>query len=658
MGKVYWNKKEIPIPEGLHINKNDGRVYSLEAEPGGTTRRLVFGYATSMTTMHVNDNFKLIYPEQWKRYYGEDDIRPYMPHAGMYALCLGASKQSGLYGIVQDRFGPKHGNAIMDYAMFSLLSRLDVTQMFPERMAEEILFSDTVYSDSWYSDLFKNGISKNEIHAFRNEWLRQCKEKGVNKAWISIDGSNNDCQVENSDLSDQGKAKSGKNVNVVSYIYAVDSSTGIPLTYCVNDGSVVDSKAFQLICMLLHDSGIEIEGVIIDRGFCAKEVIKMIRKCGYRYVLMLKANTTAHTEMMDEHASDIRWKVEYCVGDNGLFGITEKKKIFSNCNEEAYVSLLFDGVNGSQRSVALIEKIRKAAREAQKKLDNGEETKIAKELSKYLSIDRKTQQVKYNYDTWQKSVDEKGYHSLASSEEHGAEWANGIYHLRDASETQFMIMKSMEGFDVIRAHSDPSIESKFAVCFIASILRQEIMNACKEFGYDTNRIMREIDRIQLLLKSDGKYYPVRNYTQRQKEILGMFGVNAESFDAIAYDVSYRETNSIKSQERTIPTVPVSGSKKRGRPAKQKEVNSAPKKKGRPKGSLNKKTLERLEKEKNNPQTEKRGKGRPKGSLNKKTIERMKQDMVEQIVEKRKPGRPKGSLNKKTIEKMDKLKKIK
>ena len=53
MGKVYWNKKEIPIPEGMHINKNDGRVYSLEAEPGGTTRRLVFGYATSMTTMEA-----------------------------------------------------------------------------------------------------------------------------------------------------------------------------------------------------------------------------------------------------------------------------------------------------------------------------------------------------------------------------------------------------------------------------------------------------------------------------------------------------------------------------------------------------------------------------------------------------------------------------
>ena len=57
MGKVYWNKKEIPIPEGLHINKNDARVYSLSLDPDGRMKRVVFGYATSEKTMHVNDTF-------------------------------------------------------------------------------------------------------------------------------------------------------------------------------------------------------------------------------------------------------------------------------------------------------------------------------------------------------------------------------------------------------------------------------------------------------------------------------------------------------------------------------------------------------------------------------------------------------------------------
>ena len=69
---------------------------------------------------------------------------------------------------------------------------------------------------------------------------------------------------------------------------------------------------------------------------------------------------------------------------------------------------------------------------------------------------------------------------------------------------------------------------------------------------------------------------------------------------------------------------------------------APKRKpGRPKGSKNKKTLEREEIEKTLPTKPKRGRGRPKGSRNKKTIER---ERLEQTTKKRGRGRPKGSKN--------------
>lgn len=654
MSKVYRNKMEIPIPEGLHINHSDGRVFSLTRDPDGKSNRQVLGYATSETTMHVNENFKLMYPDLWKQYYGEDDLKPYMLHAGLYALCLGAGTKNGLYHLVQDRFGPLHGNAIMDYALYSMVSRLDVTQMFSVRMADEVLFSDKLYSDSWYSDLFRNKISGDEIHSFKTGWLGECRQRGTSKAWISIDGSNNDCQITGSVLSEKGKAKSKKNVDIVSYIYAVNAETGMPLTYCVNDGSVVDSKAFHLLCMLLEDSGIEIEGVIVDRGFCTDEVVKMIRESGYRYVLMLKSNTHGHREMMKEHAADIRWKAKYCVGDNGLFGITEKKKLFSAGKEEAYVSLYFDGANGSERSVALIRKIRKAAREIQSRLDEGKKTSIPNDVKKYLSIEQTKgmNRVVYNYTAWQENMDEKGYHSIACSDGIGASKVNDIYHLRDASETQFMIMKSMEGFGITRVHSDEAVESKFVICFIASILRCEVMNACKACGYDTNRMFHEIDRIQMLLKSDGRYYPIRNYTARQKGLLEKFGVNTNCFETIAYDVTFRNANTIKSQIRTIPVEGESKKKKRGRPAKIKDnTPNIPKKRGRPKGSLNKKTLKKIELEKDIPAKEKRGPGRPKGSLNKKTIERMKQEENMTPKEKRKPGRPKGSLNKKTIEKL-------
>ena len=79
------------------------------------------------------------------------------------------------------------------------------------------------------------------------------------------------------------------------------------------------------------------------------------------------------------------------------------------------------------------------------------------------------------------------------------------------------------------------------------------------------------------------------------------------------------------------------------------------KKGRPKGSKNKKTLER-EKASSETMTstipQKRGRGRPKGSKNKKTLEREKasaEAVDSTIPQKRGRGRPKGSKNKKTLE---------
>ena len=58
------------------------------------------------------------------------------------------------------------------------------------------------------------------------------------------------------------------------------------------------------------------------------------------------------------------------------------------------------------------------------------------------------------------------------------------------------------------------------------------------------------------------------------------------------------------------------------PPKEPPANvTVPGKRGRPKGSRNKSTLERLAKESEEPLKPKRGPGRPKGSKNKKTLER-------------------------------------
>jgi len=651
MGHIYWELKEIPLPEDAHINQNDGRVFIFmdDGKNVRSSKRKTIGRATSSTTMHPNDAFRYLYPNLWKEHYGDDNLLEHVIHSGMYALMLGIGYRTSLYPLLVDSYGPLYANAIMDFSMYSIKEKSDVAQTYESSMSGQILFSKKNHSDSWLSDFFRNKMTEEQNYKFRDAWLKRCKEEGVSKVWISIDGSNNNCEVQKCSLSEKGKAKSGKNVNIVSYIHAVSAEDGSPVTYFVNNGGKVDSKALQKMMLYIKGHDIGIEGVILDRGFCTHDVFELLNNLNCPYVVMLKSDTYAHTKMLEEYGETIRFKVEYAVDGKGLFGISEKKKLFSEHQEEAYVSLYYDGSNGTGRAITLIGKVMKAMADIKDQINKGNKPAMPDGMGKYISIEEKEGNplVYCNYDKWQKDVDAKGFCSIASSLELGAAETNRIYHLRDASETQYMIMKSQLGYDVTRVHYTEGVENKHAICFIASIIRAEILKACSKLNLSTNQMIREIDRLELILLPNNIYTAVHDESKRQKELLAEFDIWPVDLNEIAKDYNQRLTTPIISQVHAKPKHDESNSKrKRGRPVgsgakKEKEKKNAEsvRKPGRPKGSKNKKTVER-EPDANVRVEEKREPGRPKGSKNKP-----KDSAV--IQERRSRGRPKGSKNKKT-----------
>lgn len=641
MSHIYWERHEIPIPDNCYINRNDGRVFIMKYDSSRIRRRTVIGHATSEVTMHPNDMFRFLYPALWKEHYGDESIQPHELHAGLYAATLGIGYQTRLYPILHEVYGPLYGNAIMDYAMYSILDRSDTTQIFAERMADQVLYSGKAYSDSWYSELFGHRMASDLNHRFRLEWLRQCAEEGDNKVWISIDGSNNDCKVQNSCLAEHGKAKSHTSSCIISYIWAVSALSGRPVTWYVNDGSVSDSKAFQTIEALLKSCGVEILGIIIDRGFCTHDVVDAIQKDGRDYILMLKSDTFGHTAMMAEYADTIRWKVSHAVNDSGVFGITDRKRLFSQYEDEAYINLYFDASNGTERSITLIRKVREAERKASKTASEGKKPSIPQELKPYFSVikEENVYKVACNYDAWQNAVDCKGFSSVASSINLGASEVNRLYHLRDASEKQFMVMKSQMGYGTTRVHSDNSIESRFAVCFISAIIRSELMKNCKTAGFDTNRMVQELNRISFVLMLNGTYESINNHTARQKQLLKELGIMETDFPVFAQDVNARLSSPISSQIHRLAEDPERNQRRKPGPVPKKrpEDNKPKRKPGRPKGSKNKKTLEReaaMAAEFHPPV--KRRPGRPKGSKNKSRTE----GIVRRTPERSKRGRDK------------------
>lgn len=672
MAHIFREKCEIPIPGNAYINHSDGRVFIFlrEGKSLEQSRRKVIGRAASNTTMYPNATFRFMFPSLWEEYYGVKEKLPErFPHIGLYALCLGVGHKTNVYPLLHKSHGPLYANAIMDFVMHSMITKTDVAQTFEETMRKKITFSTTVPNDEFLSDMFTSKIKTEMNESFLSSWMEQCKSDGTTEAWISIDGSNIDCASKGCNLAEWGHAKSRNNLKVVSYMYAVNAQTGMPITYMTYNGSKVDSKAFMRMSAYLKSYGIKAKGVILDRGFCTPDVFNELKDNNIPYVIMLKSDTYAHTEMYKKSSDEIYWNLNHLISKESLFGISfnEQHKVFERLDIESYISLFFDGINGTERKTTLIRKVMNEANRLSEKISNGEELSVSDQFTKYISIvyeDGKAS-LKFNYDNWQSAINGKGFYSLAASEYMDARESSQLYDLRDKSETQYMFQKSQLGFDVMRVQSQEALESKFFVCFVASIVRNMIVRLCHEEGLDsnTNRIITDIDRIILMLTESGTYLAIHDESTKQKKLLASVGILPEDLDALAEEVNMRG-DPITSLFRQKPQHDVNpggkprrGRKKKvnpdagetekvkrpvGRPkgsGKKKEETQKPidkKKAGRPKGSKNKKTIE----------SQKRGKGRPKGGKNRKTIEKEATEAaLRASLPKRGPGRPKGSKNK-------------
>ncbi len=671
MSIIYEDLGEIDIPKFAHYCKN-GRVIVVNKIGGGKREQIVIGRATSRTKMFANSNFKIYYPHLWRENFGKENLKASKISIGLYGLFLSAAYKNGLYKVMKETFGVYKTNRILDYAMFNTHEHLNASYLITEFAKDQLLFSEKKPTKNTYCDFFKNKLGLDLIHQFRLDWLKHCASHGYDKVWLCIDGSNNDCSVQNSKLAANGNSKSHNAVKIYSYMWAVSAKDGRPITYTVNNGSKVDSKAFDEIGKLLAASKIKIEGIIVDRGFATEDCIKLIRESGYKYVVMLKSNALAYKSMFEQYASKLFWNFSYAINGEGDFGVVQKEKIFASSAEQAHIGFYFNGRIGTKRALDFLEKVFNAKSNVQAQIDKGKKLEsiiIPADAKRYVKVfndkDGKPQ-VEFNNSVCQGAISSQGYNAIACSEDYTAQEISELYDLRDVSEKQFSVFKSQLGNDVTRVHSDESIEAKLACGFIASIIRTEIAIACKALKFDTNKIIREADFSRVVLVDDEHYRDVHDHTTRLCAVFKYLGLEEEYLDCFSQEVNNRNSD-VHSHERVMPPFTTSDAQV-GRPRKDdtdedkgdkdkkddKKAKDEPKRgPGRPKGSKNKKTLEKERKIQEAKakgeyvEPEKRGRGRPKGSKNKKTLEREAKLKAQQ--ENRGRGRPKGSKNKKTLE---------
>ena len=321
-----------------------------------------------------------------------------------------------------------------------------------------------------------------------------------------------------------------------------------------------------------------------------------IESYGWKYVIMLPSDVYAHRQMMQEHADEIRWHSDYLLEDSAMFGTADTRQLFRTNDRKSRTCLYFDGASGSGQSVKLIKKIQAEKRKILKAIAGGNKASVSKDLQKYLSIDWQGAErvLRMHSAAFDESMSSKGFFSMAVSEGISPSLGDALYRMRDTSETLFSILTTQEGGAATYVHFTEGILSKFAMLFISSIVRFEIMRVCKVLELPTNPTIQSLRQVTLLYSAEEQYEAVRNVPVDVRKLFAEFSIDQDDLERIAREYNSRSNTDAKNPDRRLPydrkPVIQSNTHKRGRPRKITPViaeseggDSVKSKGGRPKG---------------------------------------------------------------------------
>ena len=445
--------------------------------------------------MHPTTGYREIFPNEWEKQTGEK-APALEKDAGLFIGVKAICEKTGLKSVMEKSFGLARTEAILDYAMFSIKEESNATENLANAMEDEVLFNDSPLSDSYYSNLFERIMKRGDILTFRRGWAEKCREEGVEEVWLCIDGSNDDCASEGVEFAEHGHAKSRKNINIVSFSYAV-TADGKPVTFEVYRGGLVDSRAMKSIIEFLSECDIRLRGVILDRGYCDSKAMQYLHDKKIPYIIMVKGAPAGYMDAFAEFGGQIKMNTAYWVENTQLFAAQKAARLYDTLGWEDQVTIFFDHENGEARVRALIQNINKELSRLNEALKNGRKASPKPSLSGIVKVDPGIKKATVDRRKFQEAIDEKGLYGLVSSEELSPEMLHMYYACRSESEIQYRITKTFLGYGVQRVQLTNGVRSKFCCAFISSILRQEIRSAAASLQLTCKQGIREIDLIDI-----------------------------------------------------------------------------------------------------------------------------------------------------------------
>ena len=520
--------------------------------------------------------------------------------------------QSGMMDVVdQTGYGNKDTlHAMLLFYTLSGLANVDAIHWYEGNIVQ-LLYPDANMTSQRISDFLAAIGTPEKQMAFQTAYISFVHSHYSQDKNILIDSSGlpNGIHMPATRIN----VHNGKVSNEVRLIFVVQRSTGLPLYYRAVPGNIVDVSTLERIFLHLDSMGVDIDSCIMDAGYNSGDNMDLFfdenHVCKIDFITRIKSGDKNFQTMISEEFSTLEQRENFVKYEDRYIFIKKRQiMVGSKKDNPAWMYLGLDCGRLSDEQHKLLKRARK---------DD-------------LTIDEV-------YDAMQG----EGLFGVISGKEYSCEEILPAYYQRQAAEQIFDFAKNYTKLLPLRTNNAETFQGHLLLSYIASCAVKMIQMRLKVADLFLG------SRLECMRNQKCTIYQNRIVTDdAQKEVnetYEAFGMKCPSSIPIVND----RLEYVHPDSDTLPPEKKKRKRKAKTPANQEvnssttEFNKPQRKPGRPKGSKNRKTLEREALEKSLPAKPKRGRGRPKGSRNKKTIER---ELLEQASKKRGRGRPKGSKN--------------
>ena len=416
----------------------------------------------------------------------------------------------------------------------------------------------------------------------------------------------------------------GKVNNEIRLIFVVQKATGLPLFYYIIPGNVVDVSTLETIFYHLEAIGIDIDSCILDAGFNSDNNYDLFynlnnhqNKIGF--IIRIKSNFKIYKDMIEENLVCLEEKenlVKY--EDRYLFIIKRQVFVGSENKNPAWLYLGLD---------------------------------LARKNDEYKSLVKKAKKKNLSNEDVFNALQSEGLFGILSNLDIPCKEILPAYYQRQAAEQIFDFAKNYTKLLPLRTYTEETFQGHLLLSYIATCLvkliqlRLQVANLFyasrlvnmrnQKCTIYKNFVIPDVatKEVNDIYKCFEISYPKRivfdgkniKYIPPSVDINAILPKNQNNSARLSVATSTVSTKS-PPESPNVGEIPASANDEDGSHLEEQpkticKLQPVKRGRGRPRGSKNKKTLEREAMMANAPQPVKRGRGRPRGSKNKKTLER-------------------------------------